>query len=70
VYERREEKKLLCGRRPGPKSIQRRREARPVPATSVVRTEDGGTLSLFQRAALLDGLMPLQGVLTGESLST
>jgi len=26
--------------------------------------------SLFQWAALLDGLMPLQGVLAGESLST
>lgn len=88
MYETREEKKLRRGRRSGPKSIQRRCETGLVLATGVVRTRDGGASSLFQRAALLDGLvficqchitrewgmlpylMPLQGVLAGESLST
>jgi len=42
VYEGEREKKLLLGRRSGPKSIQRRCETRLVFATGVVRAEDGG----------------------------
>jgi len=42
VYEGEREKKLLRGRRSGPKSIQRRCETRLVFATGVVRAEDGG----------------------------
>jgi len=36
----------------------------------VVRTGDATELFLFLRATLLDGLVALEGVLTGESLPT
>jgi len=46
------------------------RGTRLVFTVGVVKIEDASESSLFRRATLLDRLVPLEGVLAGESLPT